>query len=150
MIEVDTMRWYTLSRLNEWGRVFALHRDCDYLGHASKNWIQVWIEHKGEPPPPNVGFKPFEVSPTALQTEQLVYALALVDPWKAIALRAYYCGRGRKRVERMEIAQEQIDKLERERGNPMPVRLRHRSFAKLVEDAEDRIKFGFQTLANAA
>ncbi len=35
MGQVDTFGPYVERRLDSWGREFALHRDCEYLGHAS-------------------------------------------------------------------------------------------------------------------
>lgn len=104
MSQVDTFGAYVRMRLDEWGREFCLARDCEYLGHQSKNMLQVLIEHRGEMPPPNVGYKPLEVSPTAHQIELLVTEVARDQPELACILRAYYCGSGRRKVERYETA----------------------------------------------
>lgn len=104
MTTVDTFGAYVRMRLDEWGREFCLARDFDYLGHQSKNVLQVLIEHRGEMPPPNVGYKPLEVSPTAHQIELLVTEIARGQPDLACILRAYYCGSGRRKVERYETA----------------------------------------------
>lgn len=104
MGQVDTFGPYVRSRLDGWGREFALHRDCEYLGHASKNMLQVLIDHKGEMPPPNVGYKPLEVDEDALQVEQIVTDIARDNVVLACVLRAYYCGQGRRKVERWETA----------------------------------------------
>lgn len=101
---VDTFGVYVRRRLEEWGHEFALCRDFDYLGHQSKNMLQVLIEHKGEMPPPNVGYKPLEVSLTAHQIELIVADIAREQVSLACVLRAYYCGSGRKVVERYETA----------------------------------------------
>lgn len=104
MTTVDTFGAYVRTRLDEWGREFCLARDCEYLGHQSKNVLQVLIEHRGEMPPPNVGYKPLEVSPTAHQIELIVTDIARDQPDLACVLRAYYCGSGRRKVERYETA----------------------------------------------
>lgn len=102
--QVDTFGCYVRARLEGWGREFALHRDLEFLGYSSRNMLQVLIDHKGEMPPPNVGFKPLEVDNDALQVEQIVCDIARDNTVLACVLRAYYCGRGRKKVERWETA----------------------------------------------
>lgn len=104
MTQVDTFGCYVRARLEGWGREFALHRDLEFLGYSSRNMLQVLIDHKGEMPPPNVGFKPLEVDNDALQVEQIVCDIARDNTVLACVLRAYYCGRGRKKVERWETA----------------------------------------------
>lgn len=90
--------------LDAWGREFALHRDCEYLGHQSKNLLHVLIEHKGELPGRAQGYKPLEISPVAEQIELIVTRLARGNRPAACCLRAYYCGSGRRKVERHETA----------------------------------------------
>lgn len=102
--QVDTFGCYVRARLEGWGREFALHRDLEFLGYSSRNMLQVLIDHKGEMPPPNVGFKPLEVDNDALQVEQIVCDIARENTVLACVLRAYYCGRGRRKVERWETA----------------------------------------------
>lgn len=104
MTVLDTFGAYVRMRLDEWGREFCLARDCEYLGHQSKNVLQVLIEHRGEMPPPNVGYKPLEVSMAAHQIELIVTDIARDQPDLACVLRAYYCGSGRRKVERYETA----------------------------------------------
>lgn len=104
MSRINTFEEYVKGRLHAWGHHFALHRDCEYLGHQSKNMLQVLIEHKGEMPPRAVGFKPLEIDPLALQVEQIVTDIALHRVNVAVVLRAWYCGRGRVRHERYETA----------------------------------------------
>ena len=104
MANVDTFGAYVRARLEEWGREFALHRDCEYLGHQSVNMLQVLIDHKGEMPPRNVGFKPLEVSQQAHQIELIVSEIARDQVDMACVLRAFYCGSGRRKVERYETA----------------------------------------------
>ena len=100
--EIDTFGEYVRGRLEEWGREFSLSRDCDYLGHQSKNMLQVLIEHRGEMPGKAQGYKPLEVSLTALQIEQVVTDIARDQVRIACSLRAHYCGSGRRKVERYE------------------------------------------------
>ena len=97
MGEIDSFGEYTRERLDEWGREFALARDCEYLGHQSKNMLQVLIEHKGEMPAKATGYKPLEVLRTAQEIEDIVADIARV-------LRGMYCGQGRRKVERWETA----------------------------------------------
>lgn len=104
MVQVDTFGAYTRARLSEWGKEFAFHRDCEFLGYSSKNLIQILMDHKGELPRSGGGFKPLEVSPTAQQIEDAIADLARSDLRPACVLRAYYCGSGRVKVERLETA----------------------------------------------
>jgi hypothetical protein len=104
--QVDTFGVYVRDRLEEWGREFALHRDCEYLGHRSKDMLQVLIEHRGEMPPKVVGFKPLETPLLSQQIEDIVCDIARYNLSRAVVLRAYYCGRGRRGAERFETANE--------------------------------------------
>ena len=104
MTQVDTFGAYTRTRLDAWGREFALCRDCEYLGHQSKNMLQILIEHRGEMPGRVVGFKPLQVNLEALQVEQIITGLAKEQMTTACAMRGYYCGSGRRKVERWETA----------------------------------------------
>lgn len=104
MTQVDTLGPYVRRRLEAWGDEFALARDCEYLGHQSKNILQVLIDHKGEMPARAIGFKPLEIPNEALQIEQIVTEIARHNRVMAIVLRAYYCGQGRRKVERWETA----------------------------------------------
>lgn len=104
MANVDTFGLYVTRRLEEWGREFALHRDCEYLGHKSKDMLQLLIEHKGEMPPRVTGFKPIEIPPEAEQIESIIADMARADVRMATVMRAYYCGSGRRLVERREQA----------------------------------------------
>ena len=103
-MQVDTFGAYVRAELDHWGREFALHRDCEYLGHASKNMLQVLIEHRGEMPPPNVGYKPLETDIRAQRIEDIVAGIARTHLAMACCLRAYHCGSGRRKVERAETA----------------------------------------------
>ena len=100
---VDTLLAYTRRRLEHWGEEFALHRDMEYLGYASKNILKVLMEHRGMPGRA-LGYKPIETDALAQQVEDLVTYLARINRPAANVLRAYYCGRGRRTVERYETA----------------------------------------------
>ena len=111
MTQTDLFGAYVRDRLDQWGRTFALHRDCEYLGHQSKNMLQVLIDHRGEMPAHPTGFKPLEVDPLALQIEFMVSDMAKREVERACCLRAYYCGAGRRGVERLETAQDMIRRI---------------------------------------
>lgn len=103
-MQIDTFGAYVRAELDHWGREFALHRDCEYLGHASKNMLQILIDHRGEMPPPNVGYKPLETDMRAQRIEDIVADIARTHLAMACCLRAYHCGAGRRKVERAETA----------------------------------------------
>ncbi len=103
-MSLDTFGGYVEARLDAWGREFALARDCEYLGHVSRNMLQVLIDHKGEMPGRAQGYKPLEVDAEAQQVEDIVADIARDQRPIAIVLRAWYCGSGRKRYERHETA----------------------------------------------
>lgn len=103
-MQADTMSEYVRRRLERWGDVFALAKDCEYLGHQSRNILQVLIEHRGEMPARAIGFKPLEVDAEAQQIEDIVFEIARHAPAIGWVLRAYYCGQGRRKVERWETA----------------------------------------------
>lgn len=111
MADLDTFGVYVSERLNEWGREFALHRDCEYLGHRSKDRLQVLIEHKGEMPPRVTGFRPLHTPLLPQQIEDIVTDIARDNVTRAVVLRAYYCGMGRRGVERFETANEILAKM---------------------------------------
>ncbi|MCQ4165125.1 hypothetical protein [Tahibacter harae] len=104
MTQVSLFDAYVRRRLDAWGREFALHRDAEILGHKSKDMLQVLIEHKGEMPPRPTGWRPLLIPPTEMQIEDIVHGIALDAPLLASVLRAFYCGTGRQRVERLETA----------------------------------------------
>lgn len=106
--QVDQFGMYVAGRLAHWGREFALHRDCEYLGHQSKNMVQVLIEHKGEMPARPTGFKPLEVDMLAQQVEDIIADMGRVDRTLATVMRAYYCGKGRKFHERLDTCNEML------------------------------------------
>lgn len=103
-MQVDTFGAYVRAELEHWGREFALHRDLDYLGHHSKNILQVLIEHKGDMPGRAQGYKPMESDSRAQMIEDIVACISRHNVAMACSLRAYYCGQGRKKVERFETA----------------------------------------------
>ena len=103
-MQTDTFGVYVRNELDHWGQEFALWRDFEYLGHASKNMLQVLIDHRGEMPPPNVGYKPLETDMRAQLIEDIVADIARDQVIIACVLRAYYCGSGRRKVERWETA----------------------------------------------
>ena len=103
-MQVDTFGAYVRAELEHWGREFALHRDLDYLGHHSKNVLQVLIEHKGDMPGRAQGYKPLESDSRAQMVEDIVACISRDNVAMACSLRAYYCGQGRKKVERFETA----------------------------------------------
>lgn len=103
MTSVDTFGPYVRRRLEHWGDEFALHRDCEYLGHQSKNLLQVLIEHQGMPPR-TTGYKPMETDLQAQQIEDIVSEISRHNGAMAWVLRGYYCGRGRRKNERWETA----------------------------------------------
>ena len=104
MSQIDSFGEYVTDRLEEWGSEFALHRDFECLGHQSKNMLQVLIDHKGELPPRNTGYKPLEVNQAAQLIEDIVTDIARDQRAIACVLRAMYCGSGRRKGERYETA----------------------------------------------
>ena len=105
MGEVDTFGVYVRTRLDQWGDEFSLARDVDYLGHQSKNMLQILIDHRGEMPGRTTGFKPLEVDMLAMQVETIVSDIAIAGRADlACVLRAYFCGEQRRMVERFETA----------------------------------------------
>lgn len=131
-MQVDTFGSYVRSELEHWGREFALHRDCEYLGHMSKSLIQVLIEHRGEMPPRNVGYKPLETDIRAQRIEDIVSIIGKDSRAMACALRGYYCGMGRRKVERFETA---LLLLANAGCPPLHVR----AYMDLVRRGEDRV-----------
>lgn len=143
MTSTDLFGAYVRSELEHWGVEFALHRDCEYLGHQSKNMLQLLIEHRGEMPPPNTGYKPLETDARAQLIEDVVADIARSHLAMAICLRAYYCGRGRKRVERWETA----NLLLANAGLPV---VRTTAYMDLAQRGEDRVYGVLVGMARAA
>lgn len=94
---------YVRRRLEHWGDEYALHRDVEYLGYASKNILAVLMAHKGMPGRVQ-GVKPVDSDLLAQQVEDVIARLSMVNRPCANVMRAYYCGRGRRGVERFETA----------------------------------------------
>ena len=93
---------YVRRRLDAWGEEFRLDRDADFLGFPTKNMLQVLRDHRGEIPERTQGYKPLLIPPLEWQTETIVHDLHHANAHLASTLRAYYCGRGRVSVERLE------------------------------------------------
>lgn len=100
----DLFGAYVRAELDHWGREYALHRDCDYLGYHSQNLLAVLIEHQGDLPGRAQGWKPLEIDPRAQRIEDIVSSIAKDNAAMACALRGYHCGSGRRKVERFECA----------------------------------------------
>lgn len=103
-MQVDTFGAHVRAELEHWGREYALHRDCDYLDHQSKNLLAVLIEHKGDMPGRAQGYRPLESDSRAQRIEDIVACIGKDNVAMACSLRAYYCGQGRRKVERFEAA----------------------------------------------
>lgn len=96
---------YVRNRLNAWGRVFPMwDRYGPELGSGTHMLVRL-IEHKGEIPPPNVGFKPLTVPPDEMEIEDIVREIHAELPDVAHVLRAVYGGWGRIGVERVRLAE---------------------------------------------
>lgn len=145
MSELDSFGEYVKRRLEEWGHEFALHRDWEYLGHHSKNMLQVLIDHKGEMPGRTQGYKPLEVSLPALEIERLVSDIARDQVRVACSLRAHYCGRGRRGVERYETAVMLV--ANSDPGSKPPNLRQHQA---LVKDGEMMVRGALIGIAQAA
>lgn len=148
-MQLDTFGEYVRRRLEEWGWEFSLAHDCEYLGHQSKNMLQVLIEHRGEMPGKTQGYKPLEVSATAHQIELMVTEIAREQPRLACVLRAYYCGSGRRKVERFETALLLIASVEQATGKREPLPKVDR-YLRLVEIGTAQIRGMLVGLAQAA
>lgn len=147
--EIASFGKYVERRLDDWGHVFALDRDCEYLGHQSKNILQVLLEHKGEMPARATGFKPLEIPANAHQVELIVTDLSRENYRSACCLRAYWCGSGRKKIERFETALLLIDAAEWQ----LPVRERKPSvdgYLRMVDRATWYVQGRLEALGAAA
>lgn len=149
MTTVDTFGAYVSSRLKAWGREFALCRDVEWLGFASKSVLAVIMESGGQLAGRSSGYKPLDVSPEAMEIESLISDMARDQPRQACALRAFYCGSGRKKVERYETAVMLIANLERDiKPRPAPPGLKR--YLSLVDCGVAQIRGELQALARAA
>jgi hypothetical protein len=142
MTQIDTFGAMVAGMLDHWGREFALSRDCEYLGHQSKNLLQVLIEHRGMPPR-TTGYKPLETDMRAQCIEDLVTDIARSNVTMACVLRGYYCGSGRRKVERWETA----NLLVTNAGQPM---LHVKAYLDYVKRGEDRVRGMLEGMARAA
>lgn len=144
-MQSDLFGAYVETRLDSWGRCFALHRDCEYLGHQSQNMLQILIDHRGEMPPRPVGFRPLEISPSDLEIELIVCSIASYDVARASSLRAYFCGNGRRGVERLDIARELI-----KRATGGPAKLSRRGYFALVDLGRAEVRGALSAAARQA
>lgn len=143
MSQIDTFGLAVRAMMDGWGRTFALHRDCEYLGHSGVNMLQVLIDHKGEMPAKPTGFKPLEINLQHLAVEYAVLAIARTDPATAWVLRAYYCTQGRRRFERFESANDMLARA----GLP---RVSRASYMDMAERGEFRVAKILEKEAQAA
>lgn len=122
---------------------FALHRDCNYLGHQSRNILQALIDFKGELPGRPQGFKPMTVDARAQRVEDLVTVIARDSKAMSCVLRARFCGKGRVKIERYETAQLLLANA----GEPM---MHVKAYLELARRGEDRIHGMLAGIALAA
>jgi len=132
-MNIDTFGVYVRAELDHWGNEFALHRDCEYLGHQSKNLLAVLIEHEGEMPGRVQGFKPLETDMRAQKIEDIVTHIARSNVEMAIVLRAYFCGMGRKKVERWETCNLLL-------ANIKARVMTQRAYLEMARRGEDRVR----------
>jgi hypothetical protein len=132
-MQVDTFGVYVRRELEYWGQAYALHRECDYLGPPPKNLLAVLIEHQGDMPGRSQGYKPLGSDCRAQFIEDVVAGISRDNGQIACSLRAYYCGRGRKKVERYETVIQLLSKC----GHP-PVSVRQ--YLALVELGFQRVR----------
>lgn len=103
-MQVDTFGAYVRAELDHWGREFALHRECNHLGHRSKSLLALLIECKGDLSGRQQGFRPLESDARAQMIESIIASIARDNFAMACAMRGYYCGVGRRKVERFDTA----------------------------------------------
>ncbi|WP_313398162.1 hypothetical protein [Stenotrophomonas sp.] len=132
-MNIDTFGATVRADLDHWGVEFALHRDCEYLGHFSKNMIQVLIDHRGDMPGRAQGYKPLETDARAQRIEDVVTIIWRSNPEMAVVLRAYFCGRGRKKIERWETCNMLLTNM----GRPV---MNQRAFLEVARRGEDRVR----------
>lgn len=142
-MQTDTFGIYVRAELDHWGFEFALHRDVEYLGYASRNVLQMLIDHRGEMPAPSVGYKPLETDSRAQKIEDIVTAISKTHRSMAICLRGYYCARGRRRVERYETALMMLTNA----GEPA---MSATAYLDLARRGEERVRGILEGLAMAA
>lgn len=142
-MQADLFGAYVRAELEHWGREFALHRDCEYLGHQSKNVLAVLMEHEGEMPERTQGFKPLETDARAQVIEDIVADIARTDISLACVLRGYYCGSGRRKEERWEQAGQLLEAF-----GQRAVSVRH--YLALAELGYQRVRGRLEGMAVAA
>ncbi|QDY50429.1 hypothetical protein [Stenotrophomonas maltophilia] len=142
-MQVDTFGAYVRAELEYWGVQFALHRDCDYLGHHSRSLLQALIDYKGDLPGRAQGFKPMAVDARAQRVEDLVTVIARDNKAMSCVLRARFCGKGRVKNERYETAQLLLANA----GEPM---MHVKAYLELARRGEDRIHGMLAGIALAA
>jgi hypothetical protein len=103
MAEAREFEEYVKAFLEVWGAEYTLGRDLEMLGHQSKNMLYD-LEKFGGTIPRVTGTKPEAYQQDAWVVEQAVAELAKEAPQIAWSLRAMWCGRGRRGVERYELA----------------------------------------------
>lgn len=132
-MNIDTFGVYVRAELDHWGHEFALHLDCEYLGHQSKNLLAVLIEHGGDMPGRAQGYKPLETDLRAQRIEDIVAHIWRSHRDMAIVLRAYYCGSGRRKNERWETANLLL-------ANAGSAVISKTGYMELVRRGEDRVR----------
>lgn len=142
-MQVDTFGAYVRAELEYWGVQFALHRDCDYLGHQSRNVLQALIDYRGDLPGRVQGFRPMAVDARAQRVEDLLTVIARDSMAMACVLRARFCGRGRVKNERYETAQLLL-------ANAGESMMHVKAYLELVRRGEDRVHGMLAGIALAA
>ncbi|PII18990.1 hypothetical protein CR919_14980 [Stenotrophomonas sp. LMG 10879] len=142
-MQLDTFGVYVRAELEHWGREFALHRDRDYLGHHSRNILQVLIEHNGDLAGRPKGNKPIETDARAQRIEDIITSIGRDSIAIACCLRAYHCGVGRRKVERFETALELL-------ANCSQKAVSNRQYLILVELGFQRVRGRLEGHALAA
>lgn len=93
---------YICARLDSWGREFALDKLYE---PCAQTVLYLLIKFGGEIPHVEGGPAPEVVDEKAWQIERLIALMNTERPIEAAVMRAYYCGRGRHKVERRETAE---------------------------------------------
>jgi hypothetical protein len=131
MAQIDTFGFTISLMLEEWADAFALHRDGEHLGWATKNMLYEFERHGGSPPR-TTGRPPLNIPRRALLIEYAVMQIARTDPTTAWVLRAYHCSRGRRNYERFWKANALLTRA----GLPT---IRRAGYQDLAKSGEDRI-----------
>lgn len=142
-MQVDTFGAYVRARLEHWGAEFALHRDDNNIGKNPKSLIALLMEYGGELPSRVTGSQRLEVDSRAHAIEDMVTCIASDNMPMACCLRGYYCGLGRRKVERFETANLLIARCS---GRPVSIR----QYMLLVELGFQRIRGRLEGLAQVA